>query len=223
MVSWFHFFLSDLTYGALHPSLTCSGLSCNPGFSSPSCWKSSLLLFCLMSCFLDPTPSFLFLGLCFYFAGAWEIKFLMRSLMPCSFLFFCLWPDFFLSSPVALISFLHPPCSEISWWSASVSGGPLIWKLTSFSTKAFAYIISVIIILPPISLSFWIIYSLDVISPGLSFWIPEIIFLRLFLLTPFVRLSRRFPQCCPLTLQWNCLYLFLIPRVLFNLLNVLCF
>lgn len=90
--------------------------SCNPGVSlSP---LQNLLCFSpvCISCFLDPAPSF-FLGLWFYFGGAWEIKFLRllrRNLMPCSFPIFLYVTRFFLSSLVALISFLHPQCSEIS-------------------------------------------------------------------------------------------------------------
>lgn len=60
---------------------------------------------------------------------------------------------FFLASPVAVMSFL-PRCSEISPRSALVSGGLLIWKLTSFSAQTFADITPVIIVLPPISRSF---------------------------------------------------------------------
>lgn len=131
--------------------------SCCPGCSLPT----SLNLFCFPPvftlCFLDPSPS-IFLGSWFYFGGAWEIKFLSllrRNVMPCSFLIFCMWPDFFLSSLVALMSFLHPRFSKISPWSALLSGDSLIWKRVSFSAKTFAYVTSVIIVLRLSSLSRW--------------------------------------------------------------------
>lgn len=47
--------------------------------------------------------------------------------------------------------------------------GPLIWKLISFNAKTFAYVTSVIIVLPLISFPFCIAYELDVGSPDLVF------------------------------------------------------
>lgn len=160
--SQFHLFLGDIPRGAFHPPpRTRTGVAAYLGFLHHRAGNSLCFSFVWIFCFLDPTPFFLFflLGLCFYFGGAWEIKFLrllIGTLMPYSFLIFCMWPDFFLSSLVAFAS-LHPRCSEIFRWSALVSGGPLIMKLTSFSAKAFAYITCVVIVLPSISLFFWII------------------------------------------------------------------
>ena len=101
---------------------------------------------------------------------------------------------------MALISFLHPWSSEICPRSTLVSGDPLIRKPISFSAKTFAHITSVIIVLLRfLSLSGSLINY--IVGP------PELIeknFLIHFhflkkILIPFVLLSRRFPQCYPLT------------------------